>query len=54
MTEQRIEAEYCHSRARQERALAEQCTDISARRVHQELARRYAERAISGERTRRA
>lgn len=54
MIERRIESEYFDSRARQERAQAERCTDVSARRAHQELARRYAEYAVTGERSRRA
>ena len=36
---------YYLSRAEQERAVAERCTDVTARRVHEELAGRYVELA---------
>lgn len=36
---------YFLDRERQERAVAERCDDVTARRVHLELANRYRERA---------
>ncbi|WP_176484637.1 hypothetical protein [Sphingomonas spermidinifaciens] len=36
---------YYLTRAEQERAVANRCTDVTARRVHEELAGRYVELA---------
>jgi hypothetical protein len=45
-----LEMEYLTRREAQERAAAEQSVDLTARRVHSELANRYATRRRGGER----